>query len=158
MKNKAIKIFALVLILAGATAIGFMGYCMVKAITVDAMGNQTRAEVVGEAPKDCFEGFESFTEGDTAFDVGVNVYGNVIFVDNAAALKAVREKCSLAIEEMRSQAPELGSFRAKNIYSYYNYIWQIRWDAVNQDLNLQRQLLNKFLTYYVNGDPHHESS
>jgi hypothetical protein len=153
MKNNAIKIFAILLVIAAVAALGFMGYSMANIIAAEEPGNQAREEVTGEAPEDTFEGFESFTVGESAFDIGMNVYGKVIFVDNAAALKAAKEKCALAIEEIRSQAPELGSFQARNIYSYYNYIWQINWDAVDQDLNLQRQFLNKFLEYYVNGDP-----
>jgi len=154
MKNKVIKIFAVMLVLAGAGALVFMGYSLVKAITVEAVGNQARAEVVGEAPKDAFEGFDSFTEGDSAYDVGVNVYGDVIFVNNAAALKATKEKCAKAIAEMRNQASELRGFKQSSIYSYSNYIWQINWDDVDEDVYLQRLFLSQFLKYYENGDPH----
>lgn len=153
MKKKGIKIFAVVLVVAGIAALGYMGFSMVNAIIVNAVGNQARAEVVAEAPKEAFEGFESFTADDSAFDVGVNTYGKTIFVDNATALNAAKEKCALAIEEMRTQAPELGRFSAGNIYSYYDYMWQINWDDVNQDVYLQSQFLNKFLAYYVYGDP-----
>lgn len=153
MKNKAIKIFAVMLAFVGVSALVFLGYSMVQAITVNAIGNQARSEVVGEAPTDAFEGLESFTAGDPAFDVGVNTYGNIIFVDNAAALKAVKEKCALAIAEMRSQMPELGRFRAGNIYYYYDYVWQINWDDVDQEVYLQSKFLNKVLDYYIYGDP-----
>jgi len=156
MKNKSIKVFAVVLAVAGAMALGFLGYSMVHAITVNAMGNQARAEVVGDAPKDAFEGLESFTADDSRFDVGVNIYGNIIFVDNAAALKGAKEKCALAIEEMRTQAPELGRFSAGNLYGYYDYIWQLNWEDVDQEVYLQRQFLNKFLDYYIYGDPHQD--
>jgi hypothetical protein len=148
-----IKIFAFVLVVAGIAALGYMGYSMVNAIVVNAAGNQTRAEVVGEAPKDALAGFESFTADDSAFDVGVNKYGKTIFEDNAAALKAAKEKCAQAIEEMRTQAPELGRFSAGNIYNYYDYSWQINWDDVDEDVYIQSQFLNKFLAYYVYGDP-----
>ena len=153
MKNKSIMALAVVLGLAGAIALGILGYSLAKIIVADTKGNQARAELVAVAPKDSFEGFESFTAGDSALDAGINVYGKVIFVDNAKALKAVKEKCGKAIEEMQLQAPELGSFRKSNIYRYYDYIWQINWDDVNKDVFEQERFLSLFLKYYQNGDP-----
>ena len=156
MKNTAIKILAVLLVIAGISALGFLGYSLANIMIVEATGNQARAEIVGDAPQDAFEGFESFVAGDGAYELGVNTYGKTIFVDNAAALKATKEKCALAIEEMRSQAPELGRFRAGNIYYYYDYIWQINWDDVDQEVLLQSQFLNKVLDYYVHGDPNED--
>lgn len=156
MKKMGVKIFAAILVVTSVIALGFMGYSLIKAISEQVIGNQARAEVVGEAPKDAFLGFEAFTAGDPAFDVGVNTFGNIIFVDNAAALKAAKEKCALAIAEMRSQMPELGRFSAGNIYGYYDYVWQINWDDVNQEVYLQSQFLNKVLDYYIYGDPHED--
>jgi hypothetical protein len=154
MKNNAVKILAIVLTVAGTLALVYMGYSMVSAITVNAIGEPARAEVVGDAPEDALEGFEDFTKGDPAFNLGVNIYGKTIFVDNTAALKATSEKCDKAIQEMRSQAPELRAFKKGSIYVYANYIWQINWDDVNEEVFLQRQFLSQFLKYYENGDPH----
>jgi len=142
--------------MATVAALGFMGFNLANVIIANAMGNQARAEVIGEAPIDAFEGFEAFTSGDSSYDVGVNVYGKVIFVDNAAALKTTKVKCAKAIEVMRSQAPELRRFKPGNIYIYSNYIWQINWDGVDQDVFLQKQFLSLFLEYYIYGDPHQD--
>jgi len=154
MRNRAIKIFAGVLVIAGVAALGFMGYSLANIMIVEAMGNQARSEVVGEAPTDAFAGFDSFVAGDDAYDLGVNTYGKTIFVDNTAAFKATKEKCAMAIQEMRSQAPELRRFKQGSVYIYANYIFQINWDDVNKEVFLQRQFLSKFLNYYENGDPH----
>lgn len=153
MKNKTVIVFAVILAMAGASALVFLGSSLAKVIYADVMGNQARAEVVGDAPQDSLEGFEFFTAGDAAFDVGVNVYGKVVFLDNAAALKSTKVKCALAIEEMRNQAPDLGRFNKGNIISYSNYIWQTNWEAVDEEVFLQRQFLSRFLNYYENGDP-----
>ena len=154
MKKKLILAFTVVLVMTSVAALGYMGYNLVNTMIASATGNQARSEVVGVAPKDVFEGFETFTAGDSAFDVGVNVYGKVVFVDNSAAFKATKEKCALAIEEMRSQAPELRSFKQGSISIYSNYIWQINWDDVEKDVLLQKQFLSRFLEYYENGDSH----
>lgn len=153
MNKRGIKVFAALLVVAGIAAIGYMGYSMVNAVIVNAFGNHNRAEVVGEAPKDVFKGFESFTAGDSAFDVGINVYGKTIFVDNAAALKSTKEKCANAIDEMRSQASELRGFKKSSIHIYADYIWQINWDDVDEEVQTQKQFLSRFLEYYKNGDP-----
>lgn len=158
MKTKGIVIFAVVLSLAGATALGYLGYSAAKIMFVEATGNQARAELVGQAPKDSMQGFEIFTQGNDAYNVGVNIYGDVIFADNDAAYAAVQETCARAIAEMRKQAPELGRFREGNIDSYYDYIWQINWDDVDQEVYYQRQFLSKFLEYYENGDPKQASN
>jgi hypothetical protein len=154
MKNNVTKIFAVALVITGTLALAYMGYSMVSAITVNAIGEPARAEVVGDAPEDALEGFEDFTKGDPAFNLGVNIYGKTIFVDNTAALKATSEKCDKAIQEMRSQAPELRAFKKGSIYVYTNYIWQINWDDVNEEVYTQSQFLSLFLQYYENGDPH----
>jgi len=157
MKNTAIKSLAVLLVIAGISALGYLGYSLTNIMIVEATGNQARAEIVGEAPKDAFEGLESFTEGDSAFDVGVNLYGKTIFTDNAAAFKAAKEKCAEAISQMRSQAPELRRFKQGSIDIYSNYIWQINWDDVDQEVLLQKQFLVRFMEYYENGDPHQDS-
>ena len=157
MKNTAIKILAVLLVIAGISALGFLGYSLANIMIVEATGNQARAEIVGDAPQDAFEGFESFVAGDGAYELGVNTYGKTIFADNTAAFKATKEKCARAIQEMRSQAPELRRFKQGSIDIYSNYIWQINWDDVDQKVLLQKQFLVRFMEYYENGDPHQDS-
>jgi hypothetical protein len=154
MKNNAIRIFAAALVICAIGALGYMGYQLVDMAVAQAAGNPARAEVVGEAPSDTFEGFESFTVEDPSFAVGVNVYGTVIFKDPKAALASVKVKCKDAISVIRSQAPELGRFRAGNLFGYYDYIWQINWEGVDVGVEKQHIFLSRFLAVYVSGDPH----
>ena len=111
MKDKIVLAFAVMLAIGAASAIGQMGYNLVKELATDATGNQARAKVVGEAPSGCFQGLGMLTKGESRFEVGVNVYGAVIFKNRSAAFGAAKEKCPRAIEEMRRQHPDLGSFR-----------------------------------------------
>ena len=153
-KNNAIRIFAAILGICAIGALGYMGAQLVGMAVAQTAGNPARAELVGEAPDNTFEGFEDFTAGDAAFEVGVNAYGAVIFNDPKAALTSVKEKCGDAISVIRDQAPFLGRFRAGNMSRYYNYIWQINWEGVDAEIEQQHIFLSRFLAVYVSGDPH----
>lgn len=154
MKDKIVLALAVMLALGAASAIGLMGFNLAKEVADAATGDQARAKVVGEAPAGCFDGVEMLTKGENRFEVGVNIYGAVIFKNRSAAFGAAKEKCSRAIEEMRRQHPDLGSFQRNTVDNYHDMIWQINWDGADRELMLQRQLLSKFMEFYENGDPH----
>ena len=120
MKDKLVLALAVLLAIGAVSTLGVMGYHFVKELATDATGNQARAKVVGEAPANCFKGVEMLTKGESRFAVGVNVYGAVIFKNRSAAFGAAKEKCFRAIDEMRCQHPELGSFRKNTVDNYYD--------------------------------------
>jgi len=154
--KKIIGPVAVVLGLAAVIALGFMGYNLIKGMVAENVGDLERAKVVGEAPTDTFKGFEGFTEGDKSFEVGVNKYGQVIFVNRTAATDAVKAKCAQAIQEMRKQDSALGRFRSGNMYEYYMAMGNpdlIVWDNVSEQVLQQSDFFSKFLDIYMVGDP-----